>query len=137
MKKFEFFDTTADIGLKVFGYNFLDILENAGLGVFSLIAELSHVQRVISKEIEVTGEYEEEILFSWLSDLIYIFDTEGLLFCDFKGKEISPFKFIFTVTGDKYSDKKHSLLTSIKGVTYHNLEIKRGNIWSVNIVFDA
>ena len=39
MKKFEFFDVTADIGFYAYGNNLNEAFENAGLALFNIISK--------------------------------------------------------------------------------------------------
>ena len=138
MKKYEPFDTTADIGLRVYGNSFKELLENAALGMFSFMVEPFNPKEEIDKEIEVNGDKDEDLLVSLLSEFIYLFETEGFILFDIKGKKISTKKYLFDLKGENYSHHKHTLLTHIKAVTYHNLKItKAGDIFKTEIVFDV
>jgi SHS2 domain-containing protein len=138
MKMFEPFDTTADVGLKIFGKNLTEIFENASLGMFSLILEPFTPEDYITKELEYQSENNEEILFSLLSDLVYLLDVEGFVLHKISTKELGKFYFKFALVGEKYSKSKHSFLMQIKAVTYHNLEIKKvGEYYQTDIVFDV
>ena len=53
MKKYEFFHTTADVGLKVFGSNLLDLLENAAFGMFSMITDLSTIKTTVERNLRL------------------------------------------------------------------------------------
>lgn len=137
MKKFEPFDTTADIGIRVFGNDLTELYENAALGMFSLILEPFEPKKTILKELEVEGESDEEVLVSLLSDLIFLLETEGFLFHTIVGHELSMKHYRFELFGEKYLPSKHSFLAQIKAVTYHNLEIRKDKILSCEIVFDV
>jgi SHS2 domain-containing protein len=138
MKRFELFDTTADVGLTVYGRNFIELLENSASGLSSLITEPFESKDDIIKKIEFEEENREILLVSLLSELIFLFETAGFLMNKIHGKKIDNNKYSFSLEGETYSPKKHTLLTQIKAVTYHNLEIKtKGDILTVNIVFDV
>lgn len=49
MKKFEYFEATADIGFKAYGNNLNEAFENAGLAMFNIISDTSDVEPI--KEI--------------------------------------------------------------------------------------
>ena len=40
MKKYEYFDVTADIGFKAYGNDLNEAFENAGLAIFNIISDL-------------------------------------------------------------------------------------------------
>ena len=137
MKRFEPFDTTADVGLRVFGKNIIELFENSALGMFSLIVEPLKGGKEIAKEIEVEGDSYEDILVSMLSDLVFLFETEGFVLRGIVGKMIESKKFAFSLRGVTYSSDRHTLLTHIKAVTFHNLKIVEGRNLRVEIVFDV
>ena len=78
MIPYELIDHTADIGLKVNGTTLFDLFENAALGMFHIIGGKvkSQDSAVLEKSIEVkkTVDAFEELLVSWLSELLYIFN---------------------------------------------------------------
>ena len=137
MKRFEPFETTADIGLKIYGKNLIELFENSALGMFSLIVDSFETSGSIKKKIEITGSTDEDILISLLSELIFMFETDGFILKNITGLSIDSKKYGFTLIGEYFSSGKHELLTHIKAVTYHNLEIKKGETFTVEIVFDV
>ena len=49
MKKFEFFDVTADIGFYAYGNNLNEAFENAGLALFNIIYKKDNINTKTSK----------------------------------------------------------------------------------------
>ena len=56
MKKFEFFDVTADIGFYAYGNNLNEAFENAGLALFNIISKTEYIEPITSKSFEITSE---------------------------------------------------------------------------------
>jgi len=137
--KFEPFETTADVGLRVYGKNPVELFENASKGMFSLIFEPFQLQNFVIKNIEIEGDNPEDIIVSLLSELIYLLETQNFVLSNLKGREINPKKYTFTLEGESYNKEKHSFLMQIKAVTFHNLKIKKekDNKLTVDIVFDV
>ena len=52
---FEYFDVTADIGVKVWGNSINELFENAAIAVTSLMIDPARLKRNITKEIFVEG----------------------------------------------------------------------------------
>ena len=46
MKKFEFFDVTADIGFYAYGNNLNEAFENAGLALFNIISKTDNINPI-------------------------------------------------------------------------------------------
>jgi SHS2 domain-containing protein len=70
MKRYEFIEHTADVGLVAYGENMAGAFANAAYGMFSIIAELDTVQEAESRRVEISEEDLEALLFEWLNSLI-------------------------------------------------------------------
>lgn len=54
MKKFEYFDVTADIGFRAYGESLDEAFENAGLAIFNIISDTSNISPKIARSFEIT-----------------------------------------------------------------------------------
>ncbi len=134
---FETFDTTADVGITVYGENLKDIFGQAAIGLFSFITNVKKLDTKISKSLEINADSYENLLINWLNELIFLFDTEGFVGKDIKIKELSETKLIAMIKGDFFNEKKHSRGVLIKAATYHKLKLeKKNNGWMATILFD-
>ncbi|MFC1935019.1 archease, partial [Chloroflexota bacterium] len=88
-KKFQFIEHTADIGLIANGSTLAEAFANAACGLFSIIAELNPVGETETRNLEISEENADALLFEWLNQLIYLFDVEGLIFKRFDFIEFS------------------------------------------------
>ena len=57
-KKFEFFEVTADVGIKSYGKTLEEAFENAALAMFEVITDTSKIEPKIERKIEVESEDE-------------------------------------------------------------------------------
>ena len=79
----------------------------------------------------------DELLVAWLSELLYLYEVEGLLLCDFALTEIDEGSVKGVATGEEFDENRHDIKTSIKAVTYHQLEIKeQDGLWQAQVIFD-
>ena len=84
---FEVFEHTADVGLRVRAADLNELFAEAGRGYFSLVAaNLDSVRPVQEVAFEIAGNRLDDLLFDWLAELLYTFDTKHLLFCQFDVK---------------------------------------------------
>src|SRR5689334_2592001 len=97
-KPYEVFEHTADIGLRVYGETLPALFRNAAMGMESLLVPLEQVQQVTHREITVTGHDHLSLLIAWLNELIFLFDTEYLLFREIEITTLTE----TTVTGVAY-----------------------------------
>ena len=134
---YEFLDHTGDLGIRVWAANVEEIFQEAARALFDIITDLDKVEVRISREVTVQGLGREELLVAWLSELLYLHEVEGLLFCDFALIEIDERNVKGVAKGEKYHEGRHAIKTSIKAVTYHQLEIKeKDGLWQAQVIFD-
>ena len=136
-RKYEFFEHTADIGLKAYGNTKEELFENSALGMFSLLADLKNVKMKIEKKILLKNSTIEELLIDWLRELLYIFATERIIFAKFSAKFISNSELIGYAIGDKYENLDKRLKKEIKAVTYHELKVRKNDNWTCEVIFDV
>jgi len=142
MKPFELIEHTADAGIKAYGSTLTELFENAAKGMFSVIAgEGANPQGPkVEKNIEINkaaGELED-ILVSWLSELLYIFNREKICFNSFQIIGLNNNSLKAVAGGINIDLYQNDLYTEIKAVTFHNLKIEEGvDGFSCTIIFDV
>ena len=135
-KDFEIIDHTADIGIIAYGADIKQAFANAARAMFSLITELEDVAEVTHWNIELTAPDEESLLVEWLNELIYLFDTENIIFKRFDITQLSNTHLKARSYGHKVDTSKHKLKTGVKAATYHMLKVDKGNGCKVQVLFD-
>ncbi|MCD6512650.1 MAG: archease [Thermoplasmata archaeon] len=134
---FRIIEHTADIGIEAHGESIEEAFEEAARGMFHIITDGGKIDSVVEREIEIKREMDmEQLLVDWLSELLYLFDVEHLVFGDFDVK-IDDEMLHGVARGEKYSREKHGYGMEIKAVTYHMLEIKRDKKgYIIKVLFD-
>lgn len=135
-KDFEILDHTADVGIIAYGADLRQEFANAAKGLFSLITELGDVDEALHRDIELTAGDEESLLVAWLNELVYRFDTEGILFKRFDIIQLDDNRLQARVYGEKVDSSKHKLKTGVKAATYHMLKVEKNNGCRVQVLFD-
>lgn len=137
MKRFKILDHTADIGLIVYGEDLKSLFENAGEAFFHLITDLRKVRRRIERRVEMRGEALERLMVDWLNELLYLHDTEALLFKGFKVESVGEDGLRARVKGEPFQEGVHVIKTGVKAVTYHQILVEKENgRWKARIIFD-
>lgn len=127
---------TADIGIEVVSENLPDLFRQTALAFFDLLVGLNSIDLREPVTITVEAADLEELMVSWLGELLYLFDTDGWLFGDFQ-LELKDTKITATAIGEVFDPQKHQVQYYIKAVTYHMLEIRREkDHWIARIIFD-
>jgi len=137
MKKgFEIIDHTADVAIIAHGADISQAFANAARALFSLITELDDVEEILHRDIELFAPDEESLLVEWLNELIYLFDTENIVFKRFDVIELNDTQLKVRSYGEKVDSSKHRLKTGVKAATYHMLKVDKGDGCRVQVLFD-
>ncbi len=122
MRKFEYIEHTADIGVKAYGDTIDMAFANAAEAMFALITDNSDIDPAESVRLDIEAMDREGLLVKFLSELIILHESENLVLTDFN-VELADNRLAVTMKGERFSDRKHGGGTCVKGVSYHMLEI--------------
>jgi len=125
VKKFEVIDHTADMGIRAYGKDLAELFANAAYGMASLITDLEKVKTKDSKDIALEAENREELLVSWLNEIIYLFASQSMLFSKFEVSEINEKHLRAKIFGEEFDTARHQIETEFKAATYHRLKISK------------
>ena len=135
-RDFEIIDHTADVGIIAYGDNISQAFSNAARALFSLITELDSIREVLYRDAELAASDEESLLVEWLNELIYLFDTENIIFKRFDVTVLPKARLEARSYGEKIDSSRHRLKTGVKAATYHMVKVDRGNGCQVRVIFD-
>ena len=133
---YEILEHTADIKIRVFGGDFLDILENSAFAISDLLFP-GQIMEDREYKFQVTGETNDQVLVRLLNEIVYIIQTEKLIlkFFDIKKKGKNLYSVNCKGTEIKHSDEFNY---DIKAITYHDLLIENtGNKLKAEFVIDV
>ena len=131
------FDHTGDLGIEVEGESLAAVFEEAALGMFGLLTDLSTVNDLNEYHVSVNGADVVELLLNWLSELNFMHLTERVLFCRFNVKILDDGRLGGSAGGEPIDPIRHKIYTEIKAVTYHEMAVeKRNDRWHARIIFD-
>ena len=134
---YEFFEHTADVGLRVQADTLEQLLVDAGRGLFSLIVtNLDDVQSVLERSYRIDRDQDDLLLFDWLSELLFTFESEKLLLCQFQ-VELQPTLLEATCRGERMDFDRHQMDHEVKAITYHRLAVEqKDGKWLGEVVLD-
>jgi SHS2 domain-containing protein len=135
-KDFEILEHTADVGIIAYGADLKQAFTNAARGLFSLITELDDIEEVTRRDIEVKAGDIESLLVAWLNELVYRFDTEGILFRRFEVSLLDDNHLRARGYGERVDSSRHKLKAGVKAATYHMLKVEKNNGYRVQVIFD-
>ena len=89
-------------------------------------------------EIKLEAEDRESLLVEWLSEILFLIETENVLFSRFNVALSSDTKLTATVAGEPLDMEKHDPKTQVKAVTLHDLLVKKTeSSWVAQVIFDV
>src|SRR5262245_29759606 len=139
MGKFEVFEHTADIGLRVEAASLEELFVEAARGAFALVVENPDaIQLRQSIVIELEAEDVEGLFVDWLRELIYRFETDHLLLREFDARLSDESRRLRAECRGEVADwSRHLPDNELKAVTYHGLRVaKTPGGWEAEVIFD-
>ncbi len=134
---FEVFEHTADLGLRIRAGSFEELLVEAAKGLTSVIVtDLATIEERVERTIRIDGQDVEYLLFDWLSELLFAFETERLLFHAFQLDKPAD-GIVAVCRGEHLDAARHQLEHEVKAITYHRLKvIQTDRAWEAEVVVD-
>ncbi|CAI8043568.1 Protein archease [Geodia barretti] len=125
-RKYEYLDHPADIQIHAWGDSIEEAFEQAAVGMFGYMTELSTVEETGTETIEAEGHDLESLLFKFLDEFLFLFSAEP--FFTPKRVKITDFnKETFVIKAEGYGEtfdlNKHPQGTEVKAITYSNMQI--------------
>ena len=134
---YEFFEHTADLGLRVRAADLDTLFVEAAQALFAAIVEdLGSVQPRQELEVQLEGDDRAYLLFDWLNELLFHFDTEHLLLGRFEVR-IEDNHLSGKAWGEPLDRARHQMNHEVKAITYHGLRVEpAANGWLAELIVD-
>jgi SHS2 domain-containing protein len=141
-RKFEYLEHTADVKFKAYGNSLEEAFASAAEAMFNAMLDISAVSSKCEIAINLEAESLEDLLYDWLSELLYQFDANYIIFGKFEVSKIAEIdgKFLIEarVFGEQIDLAKHKFHLQVKAVTFHDMQIKRSNNhWIIQVLLDT
>lgn len=138
MKRYEQFSHTADVGVRVYGKSVKELFENAAFAMFDIIADLENLSGDTLETFFLEAPSQEELLITWLDELLYSFYTKQLIFFKFQIDELDEKRLKAKAFARPVGANRNRLKTEIKAATYSDLKIRKSaGGYQVEIIFDV
>lgn len=125
---------TADRALRVWGRELPDLFVAAARGMYSLLSDGYGSVPTTWREISLVGWDQETLLVDWLNELLYLTETEHLLFVDYEVESLTATALMARVGGVPGRVTR----TIVKAATFHDLAlVQDDDKWSAVITFDV
>ena len=129
---------TADLGMLVYGRDVQELFAHAAWGMFDLISDASTIRPQQTITVRVEALDPEDLLVQWLSELLYLYDTQRFLSCAATFTALERTHLVATIQGEPLDPVRHPIDTEIKAVTYHQIAVEQvGERWQARVIFDV
>jgi len=125
---------TADVALRVWGEDLAGLFASAARGMAWLITDLDTVPQTVTHAVELAAGDAETLLVTWLGELLYLNEREGVVLSAFDLEEVTPTSLRGTAQGGPAPE----IRCHIKAVTFSDLRIQPGAYGlETTVVFDV
>jgi len=141
MEEYIFLDdvATADVAIESRGDTLEELFTASAMATFEVMADTSSIQPKIRKTLHLENSEIDGLLFDWLAELIYLKDSEFMLFgkYDIKITKNGNYQLDAEILGEEINQSKHDLRCDVKAITFHLFEVyeKEGK-WISRFVLD-
>jgi SHS2 domain-containing protein len=132
MKTYEFLEHPGDIKIRSYGQSLPELFINTALGMMNFLYGQQKTNLTHSERITIKAGDLESLLVDWLSEILWLSDTNHRLYTHYKIIEFDENKIVADVDSGQAKAKE-----DIKAVTYHELNInKTTDGWTATVVYD-
>lgn len=118
----------ADIAFEAYGTTLNELFEAAAQAIFETMADTSTIKQKQNREISLAASTIDHLLYDFLSEIVFLKDTESLVFAHVKvniKEDGKGYTLNATVTGDTINPRTQKLGNDVKAITMHMFEVKK------------
>ena len=138
--KIRYIEHPSDVGFEVYGTTLEELFANAAIACYGFMTDIEEIEETEERAMEIESEDLYSLMFDWLDELLFLFESESLVFKKFDlkvdvsgdGTSISG-----RCRGGKFDPYRHESGIIIKAVTYNMMEIKKNELWHARVVLDV
>ena len=117
-------DHTADVGLEIDAADLAQLFERAAYAMFWLLSDVDDVEPDLHLTVRIDAGDLDDLMVSWLSELNYRHQVDGLVFSRFEMVDITEESLEATVWGEGIWGGRPAVFGELKAVTYHDLTVE-------------
>ena len=141
-KGYEYLEHTADAKFRAYGMTLEEAFQNAAVAMFNVMINTGTITDEVSEKIELTSADLDGLAVDWLSELLYLFEVERVVFGKFKIDGITEKDGNHSLSAIAYGEpldlSRHNFDTEVKAVTYNSLKVEEiTDGWVVQVVVDT
>ena len=130
MKKFKILEdiAIADIAIEAYGKTLDELFEHTALAIFEESADLKNISEKEKKTIKINSDKIEDLLYDFLSEILFLKDTYSIIFKKSKIKieeKNNKYHINAELYGETIDREKHELRNDIKAITLHMFKVEK------------
>jgi SHS2 domain-containing protein len=119
---FQLLEHTSDIGILARGSTREEALVEASRGLVSILVDPAAFRPLEERFFKAPGSDDAAQVINWLNEILFFFDTEGMVFAEFSVDSWTPFEIVGHARGERLDIDRHEFRTAVKAATYHQFE---------------
>lgn len=134
---YEYFEHTADLGLRVHAADLNALFADAARGLTGMIvADPETIRPQDTRQVHLDGQDRDYLLFDWLNELLYLFESERFLGSRFD-VQVRDTGLDAVIRGEVFDPQRHEPDHEVKAITYHGLSLEPADDgWQAEVIVD-
>jgi SHS2 domain-containing protein len=124
VRGFEYFEHTADVGVRAWGETVGDAFAAAAEGLVANMVDVEQAKPVGEARVELDADSPERLLHAFLEEVLFLFQTRGWVLTrahvDLDGTRLTA-----RLEGEAYDAKRHGHIHEVKAITFHDMTVQR------------
>lgn len=131
--KYKFLSHTADVKFIAYGKTLEEAFSNSALALSETMSKGEKISSKIKKKIKISGKDKESLLYNFLEEFLFLFDTSGFVVSKIEKIKIKDDTLIAEILGEK-----KRISNDVKAVTYNDMFVKKEKCkWKIQCVLDV
>jgi protein archease len=135
---FQLLEHTSDVGLLARGATRQEALIEASRGLISILVDPVNFQPLEERYFKAAGTDDAAQVVDWLNEILFFFDTEGMVFVEFNIDSWTDSEITGRARGERFDPDRHEFRTAVKAATYHQFSSQSAaDGWEFRIFVDV
>ena len=135
---YELLEHTSDIGILARGSTREEALLVASEGLANILVNPAGFRPLEERYFKAGGPDEAALILNWLNEIVFFFDTEGMVFVEFEIQSWTQNEILGRAKGERFDIDRHEFRTAVKAATYHQFESHRtAHGWEIRVFVDV
>jgi SHS2 domain-containing protein len=141
LRGFEFLDHPADLGFRAWAPTLAGLFAESARALTAVLVDVEVLDSRQTQRVELEGVDLVDLMFNWLSEILFLFDGTGWLCHDLHLEVDSApdgtLNLHASLGGQPYDAGRLQLKTYVKAVTFHQLKVEeQDGMWVAQVFLD-